>query len=224
MIHRPIIARRQLKLKERNKTVRLVVRIRQPYREQRDYVCDYEIIGFAEPIRKSVFGDDSLQALLIAIAFIQKQLHPYRRQLSWLGSDSDDGIPYVLLFENESNQRRSQLIDLMMERYEAELAHRVLKRVAAAHPRDVTYEAHALEAETRDRKSDSSTPNVTPPIPNRYHVLEQCVPLAGALAHYAIALCFGALSTRSRAQLRGSDDDGIARLADPGRGANDGIR
>jgi hypothetical protein len=200
VIRKPVIARRRLKLKKRNKTVTLVVRIRQPYLEKRDYVCDYEVIGFAEPIRESAFGVDSLQALLIAITFIQKRLRPYRHQLSWLGSESDDGLLY-----------------------EAEQAQRVLKRVAAAHPRDSIDKAHALEAETRDRKSDSFTPNVAPPIPNRYRLLEQCVPLAGTLAHYAIALCFGALSTRWRAQLRSSDDDGIARLADPGRGANDGI-
>lgn len=93
---RPIVASRVLRLDGKRP---VSVRIWQPYRSSRDYVCQYEIRGLEEPKVGRALGVDTLQALLMTIAAIQNQLRVYRNRLSWAGSDDgDDGLPYAMVF------------------------------------------------------------------------------------------------------------------------------
>jgi hypothetical protein len=107
----------------------LTVLIRQPYRSERGtYLCDYEIKGFDEIVRRSIRGVDSLHALLLAITCIQKGFWPYRKWISWLGSDGEDGLPYRMLLSSPINGRLRQAIDIATDEYEADLARQAAER------------------------------------------------------------------------------------------------
>jgi hypothetical protein len=124
----PIVASRMLMLDGQTS---LTITIRQPYKSGDDYACECEIVGLADVGVRTVMGVDSLQALLIAVVALQKQLEPYLNRLSWVTSDEGDiGLPHVMVFRNPLNDRLCQVLDAVLLRHEA-CWFRSLCRVAA---------------------------------------------------------------------------------------------
>lgn len=93
-------------------------------------------------------GVDSLQALLIAVVALQKQLEPYLNRLSWITSDEGDiGLPHVMVFRSPLNDRLCQVLDVVLLRHEAQLAQKVAGQRIGRFPGDVIEEANSIIAE-----------------------------------------------------------------------------
>jgi hypothetical protein len=108
----PIIASRELMLDGR-KPVTII--IRRPYESGEDYACECEIVGLGVTRASTLMGVDSLQALLIAVVALQKQLRPYLSRLSWVASDEgDEGLPHVMVFRNPLNDRLCKVLDVVI--------------------------------------------------------------------------------------------------------------
>ena len=141
----PIVASRVLMLDGQNS---LTITIRQPYKSGDDYACECEIVGLADARVRTVMGVDSLQALLIAVVALQKQLEPYLNRLSWVTSDEGDiGLPHVMVFRNPLNDRLCQVLDVVLLRHEAQLAQKVAGQRISRFPGDVIEEANRIIAE-----------------------------------------------------------------------------
>jgi hypothetical protein len=113
----PILASRKLVLKARTgrKTETMRVRIRHPYRSKGDYVCRIEIVRGGTTDALDVRGVDAMQALLLATAYISKQLKPLRNRISWLGVEGESGFPYVVLFiDPENHELRGEIQRALM--------------------------------------------------------------------------------------------------------------
>jgi hypothetical protein len=146
-----IIASRELKL-DGEKSVTLA--IREPYACGEDYACECQIVGLGDSKVTTLMGVDSLQALLIAVDALQKQLRPYLNRLSWIGSDEgDDGLPHVIVFRNPLNERLCQVLDVALLRHEVE-SQKVADQLANGFPRDVIEEANSIKAEVDSSKKE----------------------------------------------------------------------
>jgi len=72
----------------------LIVRIGRPTRHgSRDWVCSVHVVGLDEPETSEAYGEDSLQALLMALSMLRARLtsSQVRWGISWLG-DADLGL------------------------------------------------------------------------------------------------------------------------------------
>ena len=140
-----VIASRVLEFRDGGAVRKLTVRLRQPYRTKGIFACDYEITGFADPVRRAVHGEDSMQSLLLAITAVQRGLWPFRKKIAWLGDIGDDGFPYRMFFADPSNERMRKLFDLLVDRHDAEQARLYAERIDSRQPADVVKEVDELE-------------------------------------------------------------------------------
>jgi hypothetical protein len=74
-------------------------------------------------------GVDSLQALLMAIVAIQKQLRSFRDRLSWEGSDANDGLPHTMIFATPLNAPLCRQLDSIISTFEEDLGREIATRL-----------------------------------------------------------------------------------------------
>ncbi len=132
----------------------IVVRMWQPiYDGHRSYICDVAIDGFPEPIRASMHGADSFQALTIAFQGIRHHLAPFRDDLAWLETRGIHGFPLPVSFlEDAAEERRIEaVVETESQRfYEPYLA----KATAREAHLKARYEPDARPYDATDRSDD----------------------------------------------------------------------
>ena len=91
-----IMAERELDALKDGKVYVAIVRIGRPLKsaDERVYRCNYQIAGVNDDVVRSAAGEDSMQALELAIKMIGAELHFRYKDFtfSWLGQ-SDLGFP-----------------------------------------------------------------------------------------------------------------------------------
>jgi hypothetical protein len=129
-LKRPIIASRRLQLKARGRSTSVLVRIRQPFasirRGVRDYACEFEIVRNGKTDAKLIYGIDAMQALLLTITAISKELRPLAKKLDMV----DERIfPYAVVFADSTQPELRREVDRALMREEYRVAKRVAKRL-----------------------------------------------------------------------------------------------
>jgi hypothetical protein len=87
------LAVRNLKWNDGDDERDVLVRLWKPVPFEDHYVCDFAVDGLPEPVRRHGSGEDSLQALIVALAAIRGSLDPYRDHISFFGMAGFHGIP-----------------------------------------------------------------------------------------------------------------------------------
>jgi Domain of unknown function (DUF6968) len=89
----PVIARRELKSRIDEGRVAVVTIGRPRKAKTGEWICPFRIEGLGKPQLAAAHGEDSLQALLMAIEGIRVNLDSSGRGLFWLDADFGPGIP-----------------------------------------------------------------------------------------------------------------------------------
>jgi hypothetical protein len=110
---RPLFATRKLRCREISRE--LEVRIGTPHRAQKDWACRFQIAGLPGGNVRRAYGVDPLQALLCAIVAIRNSLVETGHRFEWVGGESRDGgiprqIPEIL------GETFAKKIDVLIER------------------------------------------------------------------------------------------------------------
>lgn len=109
-----------------------MIRILAPHRYHGAWACEYEVRGLSFPIRERLIGEDSLQALFIALQSLSQGLQVSAAHLTWLdGPPGAIGIPFIMLFSNELNKELEDQVKLAMVEHELRLAENANRHVAA---------------------------------------------------------------------------------------------
>jgi hypothetical protein len=127
------LAERHLKWNDGNEERDILVRLWKPVQYDGHYVCDFAVDGLPTPGRGHAGGEDSLQALILALSGIRNSLAPYRDDISWLGMVGSHGIPMgVKSFTNDpqGERRLEQLVESEASRPLEELVAPKKERIA----------------------------------------------------------------------------------------------
>jgi hypothetical protein len=116
----PIIAERILTVVGSKARVR--VRLGKPRKDRTsgDYNCPFIIDGLGESTVQQASGIDAIQALQLAMQAIRKALHPYAKQLRWVGSPPGGlGFPMMIpeVFGVKFSQRLEGLVQRETDRF-----------------------------------------------------------------------------------------------------------
>ena len=91
-----VIAERVLQATKNRKSFVATVRLGRPVKsvDAPDYRCPYQITGIGDDVVRSASGEDSMQALVLAIQMVGAELHLRYKDLrfTWLGNP-DLGFP-----------------------------------------------------------------------------------------------------------------------------------
>jgi hypothetical protein len=91
-----VIAERVLEATKDEKSYVVKIRLGRPVRsaEDPDYRCPYQVAGIGDDVVRSASGEDSMQALDLAIKMVGAELHFRYKDFTfrWLGQ-SDFGFP-----------------------------------------------------------------------------------------------------------------------------------
>jgi hypothetical protein len=89
----PVIASRTYELGRRRVEVRLLA----PKRTKTEWECTIEVDGVEPPIRRPVYGEDSMQALTLAVKSLRIVLANRLRDLRWFDDTGESlGLPFVI--------------------------------------------------------------------------------------------------------------------------------
>jgi hypothetical protein len=87
-----IVATRKLKRLDRRGSV--LIRVGLPRRRRTgEWACPYQLTGLADERIRRVLGEDSIQALHLALEAIRMDLKPFEKQLTWTGAPGDLFLP-----------------------------------------------------------------------------------------------------------------------------------
>jgi Domain of unknown function (DUF6968) len=91
-----VIAERVLQATKNRKSFVATVRLGRPVKsmDAPDHRCPYQITGIGDDVVRSASGEDSMQALVLAIQMVGAELHLRYKgfRFTWLGN-SDLGLP-----------------------------------------------------------------------------------------------------------------------------------
>jgi hypothetical protein len=112
-----VIARRRLRQVRSGKIVNLT--FKKPTRSGRDWACELAFTGRGVSKREIVHGVDALQALLLAVERARQLSRQLGDPLSWVGDDSDPGLPMQvpLMYGAELRHNLEKLIEAEVERF-----------------------------------------------------------------------------------------------------------
>src|SRR5215213_9563904 len=57
------------------------------------WVCAYRVIGLGRPRAGRATGGDALEALLLAVDAVRRELEPFEGRLTWTGEPGELGLP-----------------------------------------------------------------------------------------------------------------------------------
>ena len=91
-----VVAERVLQATKNGKSLVATVRLGRPVKsvDAPDYRCPYQVAGIGDDVVRSASGEDSMQALALAIQMVGAELHLRYKdfRFTWLGN-SDLGFP-----------------------------------------------------------------------------------------------------------------------------------
>jgi hypothetical protein len=91
-----VVAERVLQATKNGKSLVATVRLGRPVKsvDTPDYRCPYQVAGVGDDVVRSASGEDSMQALALAIQMVGAELHLRYKdfRFTWLGN-SDLGFP-----------------------------------------------------------------------------------------------------------------------------------
>lgn len=116
------------------------------------YSRAFQILGLPGVRSGTASGEDSLQALLIAIQAIRLRLKAYRGQLSfeYAPCANDDGLPSAMIFRDELTERLCDIVEVAEKRNEARVVTFVANKMAKRLSPDAVEELDTIEAELGD--------------------------------------------------------------------------
>jgi hypothetical protein len=126
-------------------THKVFIRIRQPVKSESAYACDFEIRGLAGLKDETAWGEDSMQAVLLAIQGLRVRLKAYEGRLSWECS-SNSGLPSAMIFRDEMTERLCDIVAVAEKRHEARVTMFVADKMAMRLNPDIANELNDIEA------------------------------------------------------------------------------
>jgi hypothetical protein len=138
-----IVASRTLLL---DGTQKVFLRRRQPVRSGSNYACNFEIRGLSGLKDETAWGEDSMQALLLAIQGLRVRIKAYEGRLSSDGS-SNSGLPSAMIFRDEMTERLCDIVAIAEKRHEARVTKFVADKMAKRLDPDIADELNEIEAD-----------------------------------------------------------------------------
>jgi hypothetical protein len=111
------IASRQLALLPSGRPV--LVELDAPRRRRTgEWACAYRIRGLGRARSAQAFGQDSLEALQLALVALRRELEPFGPRLTWTGEPGELGLPLLIpdFFGGEVRRRLEGLVQRELER------------------------------------------------------------------------------------------------------------
>jgi hypothetical protein len=95
-----------------------------------EWACAYRIRGIGRVRAGRALGEDSLQALQLAVAAVRQALEPFAAQLTWTGETGELGLPEPIpdYFGGEFRRRLERLVRQETKREAARLREAALPR------------------------------------------------------------------------------------------------
>ncbi len=129
-----VIATRTLKISKTGKKV--LVKIGQPRRGKKCWFCPCKIAGIKNGFTTYIYGEDAIQALMLALEFVRIVLEGSREKVTW--ADFDDGFTGFPRYVNYSfgmdlYKRLNQMLDKEEERFHKAIKAKYAKKRAKPH-------------------------------------------------------------------------------------------